>query len=338
MSGSKEKSGMDALNEAYQQILGAGEPLRDDMASDGGRGVSDSAYQEDYANEEGQGVDPREDDTDVVDDDYVPDSADDEGDDDADGDDGKDDEQYSEDEFEEIPDRLVRAGRSANLSDDAIVELAEKRPEALEAIARIFESQARAPKNEPPRTDPEEGKDVAKFQPIKLDFDDDDIEEMGPKAMKIIQDLTKTVNALGEQVNIHGQNIGAVKQQSEQEQVRMIDRHFDSLSKEIPELGNSGNLTEEQKQNRIFAFHVARAATHSYGVNSIEQALAMGAKALTAQKSKSRAKQEIRDDLEKNKRRFIARGRGRQRGEGERKTVQDRAMDEINRILDSDEY
>lgn len=329
---------IDDLNKVYDEILGAGEPLVEEEGSTGaGQSPVDGAYvQDDYLDDAGDGTDPRDDvlddsDEEKTDDDDV-DVMDDEKDDDTD------------DDYIEIPQRLVDAGRQANLSDEVIEELAESRPEVLEAMARSFEAaqsatqrqrQESGDSRERDRQKPEE--DVRGFKPLKIDFDEDDIEELGPKAMGIINKLTDTVNQLGEQVNVQSQSIGNVERQGEIEKIRSIDSHFDSLSEEIQELGTSSNLTDEQKRNRVFAFNVARAAMTTYGVSDEREALTIGAKALLAQKKDSQVKEQLIRDLDRNKKRFISRGRNRQRPAPKR-SMEERALAAIDKVLDSPDY
>jgi hypothetical protein len=325
---------LDEMNSVYNEILGEGPAIEDGDAGKGA-GRSDDAYaEEDYSGESGDGIDPRDDstlnddddtNTDDDDNDYL--GTDDDGD--TDDDDGTDD-----DGTEEIDERWVKAGRVANLGDDAIAELAESRPEALEALARAQE--AAAVRQKPNATQDADETDDTKdggFKPLEFKFDEDDEEEMGSKALKVIRSLEAKVNELGGRLQDQQEGLGNIHRQSQSEKVRQIDLHFDKLAKEIPELGKTGSLTDKQKQNRIFAFKSASNAMQVYGDLSDEDALTMGARALLGTKTKNQAKNDLIRDLDRNKKRFTARGHSRQRP-SKRKSVEERAMEALNRKLD----
>ena len=330
------KDAMSELNKVYTEILGAGPEIQDDSSGSGARRDVDGAYvDEDYSDDAGDGKDPREDDLNEEDEDLVGDTGSDDDNDDIE-DDGV--EKDDDDGYEAIPDRLVQAGRQANLSDDAIVELSESRPEVLEALARAQEAAVQRTQQANQSHKAQEDKDSTQnrgdgFEPIKLEFTDDDEDEMGPRAMKLIKTLADQVNKLGGQVNEQNNSLNSVQQQTENERIRQIDSYFDKLSDEIPDLGKTGSLTERQKQSRVFAFKTARNAMESFGIRDDEEALAMGAKALKGQKSDAQVKRRLIEDLDKNKKRFTARGHSRKRPDS-KMTVEQRAMAAINRVLD----
>jgi hypothetical protein len=332
------KNTMESLNKVYDEILGAGPEIQDESAEKATGHAVDGAYvDEDYSDDAGDGTDPRvpaDEDEDTED--FVGAGSDE--DDDLDGSDDIEEKDDDADEYEEIPDRLIQAGREANLSDDAIVELAESRPEALEALARAQEAAA-AVRQTQTRPDtaqedvPQKPQTGAAFEPLKLELSEDDEEEMGSRAVKLIKTLADQVNRLGSQVNEHNANLSSVQQQTQSERIRQIDSFFDTLSDDIPDLGKTGSLTQRQKQNRIFAFKSARNAMEAYGIQNDEEALAIGAKALKGQTTEAQVKERLIKDLDRNKKRFTSRGFSRKRSD-KRKSVEERAMDAINRVLD----
>jgi ssDNA-specific exonuclease RecJ len=152
----------------------------------------------------------------------------------------------------------------------------------------------------------------------------------------MIKQLTDTVNNLGGKLEQQESSLGNVQKQTEIDRVRQIDTHFDTLSDKVPELGKTASLSQKEIQNRIFVVNTAKEAMRVYGVSD-KEALTMGVKALTGQKSEASVKNKLVRELDKNKKRFTARGRSRNRPDKKRST-QDRAMEQINAILDSDEY
>ena len=321
---------MDKLNEVYDKVLGIGpaiEEVEDAGAAPAGKG--DAAYsQEDYGDATEDGTDPRDASTEIEDEEPV---------------DTEDEEFESEDvedeEYEDIPPRLVEAGRAANLSERDIIELSETHPEALEALARAQEVQQVAP---PPRQksaqkETTQEAPAGSFEPLKLDFDDDDMDELGERSIKIINTLVDKVNSLGAQVAEQGQATKGVLEQGVQDKIRAIDDTFDTMVGDIPALGNTATLNADQRANRVFAFNAARAAMGAYGDMSLEQALTIGANALRGQQTDTQVKAKIIAGLNKNKKRFIARGHGQRKATPHR-TVEERSIEAINRVLDDPKY
>jgi hypothetical protein len=330
----KENS-MDKLNAVYNSILGGGEPLtaEDDARS---AGLGDEAYlQEDYSDDEGSGQDPRdestlknEDETEL--DDETVDAQD------AEKEAGTDD---SEEE-ELIPDHLVAAGRAARLDDKTIIELAETRPEILEALAAAQESARRAviPQTQDKAKDTEKKEDALDPIPDDLGMDDEDYDDLSPKVKNTLKQLADRVNKLTETVTQQSQGIGQIQQKAQQEAIRKVDEFFDKQTKELPQLGVSAKLTQEQADARLYAFRIARGAQQAFGGTlSDEDALMIGVNALKGQMKDSQLKAKLVSDLNKNKKRFTSRYRGRA-GNETKLTAEERAMSEINRILDDPNY
>ena len=333
---------MEELNAKYDEILGTGEPLKDEGGSEESMTEKDSAYgQEDYMDDAGDGTDPREEDDDDLgfeDEDELTGAGSDEDDDKAGG---KDDDAGADDVAkEEIPQRLVDAARISGMSDDEIIELSEEHPVALEAIARAQEARrsigTQQKTVQKDASQQETDKTSSGFKPLELDLTSEDEEEMGSKAVSMIKQLTETVNNLGGKLEQQESSLGRVEQETQSERVRQIDNHFDTVADKVPELGKTVSLTEEQKLNRIFVVNTAQQAMRVYGLSD-KDALAMGVNALKGQKSEAKVKNDLVRDLDKNKKRFTARPRTRNKAEGKRST-KDRALEAIDSILDSDDY
>jgi hypothetical protein len=319
---------MDKLNEVYNQVLGEGPAIEEQEAGAPPVGTQDGAYsQEDYGDDAEDGTDPRDPST-MQEAEELQDT------------DEYEEEEVDDDEYEEIPVRLVEAGRAANLSERDIIELSETHPEALEALARAQEKPTPSPA--PPQQNvrqedqtqepPAEG-----FEPLKLDFTEDDRDELGERSMSIINKLVDKVNTLGSKVAEQSNVTQGIQEQSVQAKIQAVDNTFDGLAEEIPALGSASNLTEDQRANRIFAFGAAREAMRAYGNLTMEQALTIGANALRGQQTDTQVKAKIISDLNKNKKRFINRGRG-QRKAKPRKSVEERALEAINGVLDDPKY
>jgi hypothetical protein len=322
---------MNELNAVYEEVLGTGPELQDEPGAPPA-GAQDGAYsQEDYSDDAEDGTDPRDTSTQVEEEvrDYIEDEEPFEA------------EEVDDEEYEEIDPRLVEAGRNANLSERDIIELSESHPEALEALARAQEqafvkpqqSQPQNAKQEAPVQEPP----VEGFEPLKLDFTEDDRDEMGERSINIINTLVDKVNQLSSKVASQEETTQTIQQQTDADRIRAIDEQFDSMAEEIPGLGHSDSLTAEQKANRRFAFGAAREAMNTYGAMSIEKALVIGANSLRGQMTDAQVKAKLVSDLNKNKKRFIARGRG-QRKTNPRKSVDERALEAIGKVLDDPKY
>jgi hypothetical protein len=318
------------LNEVYDEVLGKGPAIEDLSAEAPPTGLPDGAYgQEDYSDDAEDGTDPRDPSTELSEEEEDLLGADDEF----------EDEEVDDDEYEDIPERLVEAGRTANLSERDIIELSETHPEALEALARSQEAAAvipRAPQQSVAKETPADETPAEGFQPLKLDLTEDDREELGERSVTIIDSLVKKVNELGSKVQETGQATAEIRQQTTEERNRGIDDVFDKMSDDIPGLGKlSSGLSDEEKANRIFAAKTAHAAMQAYGNLTLEQALTKGASALRGDETKVKAK--LVADLNRNKKRFISRGRGQKRGTP-RKSVDERAVEAISNVLDDPKY
>lgn len=340
----KDSGGQDKLNAIYDSVLGKGEPV----GSAGRITGSDGAYdQEDYSDDAGGGEDPRDEQAKNSED--LEHNEDDAGmDDELDAaEEAKSDESSDDDDTveEEIPMRLVEAGRRANLADDVIVELAETKPHVLEALARSQEEALRISGRN--RTDEVEdaalqgGKKSEKsLGKIELNLDEEDEFDFSPKAKKVIEELVGRVNALTGIIETHDESFERFQKQSQAEGSRRIDEFFDRVSKDVPLLGTSKALTKEQKDARLFAYRVAIGTQQAYnGQIGDEEALAIGVNALKGQLTEQQVKAKIVSDLDRNKKRFMARPKGRRQStDGRHKSIEERSLAAIDKVLNDPKY
>lgn len=324
---------MDKLNEVYNEVLGEGPALEEDPAGAPPSGRADGAYgQEDYSDDADDGTDPRDASTELE-------SG--EGGDITEEEELDTEKEPDDEEFEDIPERLLEAGRIANIAERDIIELSETHPEVLEALARSQEVTSKVA-IETVKSAKEEvaGKKTSDgFEPVTLDLSDEEKEDFGEGALKVIGTLVGKVNELGQQVSSQQQTTQVIAAQSEQEQVRQIDTFFDSVAKDIPTLGKSDSLTAEQKQQRQYAFKIARGSMQAFGNTlTVQEALAIGVNALRGQMSNTQVKAKIVSELAGNKKRFTMRGSSRKRTGSSKKSVEERSLEQINRVLDDPKY
>lgn len=335
----KEEKGLD---EVYNEILGEGDSVEDKSGSVAG---GDPAYMdEDYSDDAGDGEDPRDKTTEKDAEDKDVETDENPESDDTDESEDYDDQDDDDEDEELIPEHLVEAGRNASLSDDLIVELAESQPHVLEALAKTQE-EARKAAAAAAKLEGAEQKDgldkpekkANSIEKLEVDFGEDD--EFSPTAKKAVQSLVDQVNSLTEKLNTHDQSFGEIQQQRQAEGTRRIDAYFDSVAEEIPALGKAETLNQEQTEARLFAFRVARGAQQTMEGLSDEDALAIGVNALKGQFTEQQVRTKVVADLNKQKKRFTARPKGRRQVSGKKgKSVEDRALGAINKILDDPAY
>lgn len=254
----------------------------------------------------------------------------------------EDSDETDEDEGEEeyIEPRLVQAGRRAHLSDEEIVYLAENQPGALEALARQADqlSEAYSQLGRLHRPDSEEKKEEtrkATLRKLQLDnmlVENPELASVGKEVQDVFNALLDKVSEMEEKVNGHEQNMGRLEQQRQAENTHRIDAFFDRHTKQIPQLGRTDNLTPEQVQARLYAHRVALGVQQVSDISD-EDALRIGLNALRGQYTDQQIKSKIKRDLEKNRRRFTGRGRGRRRSSARRPNV-DPAFEAMNKKLD----
>lgn len=341
------------LEKVYDDTLGL---------DSGGAFKQDPAYAPDDDDDDDLIDDDQEDDDqDDVDDDDD-DNADDDGgeDDDADpdkddagaddGQDGDDEKGGSDDEYVRIDPRLVQAGRRSHLDDQTIVQLAEEAPHVLEALANqadlLSEAHAKLGRQADPSDrkgddDRKQAERKAALQKLKLDtalLDNPDLVGIAKPIQDMVNSLVDKVVEMETKVSSHDQHMSRFEQERVQETSRRIDAFFDQFSKDVPVLGNSSQLNQEAIDARMLAHKVAMGVQMaSEGQLSDEEALKIGIQTVKGQTTERQVKERLVRDLQKNRKRFTGRGRGRRQ---DRRTPrgEDRAFEALNAALDKIEH
>jgi len=319
----ENKEAMEALNKKYDEIMGPG-----------GKPAVDEAYlPESEEDLEEDFVDPREESKEKVDDKVVKESD-------------KESEEASEaaakeDEYEDIPDHLIEAGRAHGFTDETIIGLAENQPEVLEALAGTYQNyQAavaqREEKPQEPEKKVEEAKAPEKLEHITLG----DVSDFEPAAQETLKTFATTQNKLIDQLNMANEKLNTVDKQAaetqrgrQQDFDRRIDNFFDQV-KDIPQFGNTASLTPAQIKARQEAYGMADVFARSGG--TLEENLSKATKAYkglydTGESSETT----LRRKLDKNKKRFSARPGG-QKTKPKFKSEEDKVMhvmDEASREI-----
>lgn len=302
------------LSQTYSKIFQGGTA---EKPAKSGSKQRDTAYEEpDYSGEGSDGVDPRDPSTFKEEDDKTekpqpePENEDLETEPEGEGEDDK----TKEDDFEEIPERLVAAGRRRGYSDEKIVKLAEDSPEVLEDLADLMEmatiGQDFKPSAEPQTKPEEKAEEVKQVEKIHLDTD---LIEAGDDVKSVIKKLESGYNSMVDRVNelqgktkAHDESLESFTTRQQQDYVRQVDTYFDQASKDYPELGKSGQLSADQVEFRQ-KVHDDAVALAASGNRSMGEAFEFVLNSYKGQQGEKHTKERLRKDLETRKKQHTAR-------------------------------
>lgn len=292
--------------------------FKSDAEGTGYKQSVDKAYEQpDYGATGEEAVDPRDPSTFTDDDNEAADDVDNE---DIVDDEGPDNETESEepdyendDEYEEIPDRLVSAGRRRGYSDDKIMKLAEDAPEVLEDLADLQEMVSDVgTEMPPPPTDQEKKEAPEKPEDVEKIHIETELIEAGDDVKNVIKKLQDGYNSMVDQVNNlqgkqteHDKSLNSFTQQQTEDYVRRVDSFFDQAAKDFPELGDSKELSVENMEFRQKVHDDAFALTQNG--RPFGEALEFVLNAHKGQKSEQEVKKSVAKDLNRRKKSFTAR-------------------------------
>lgn len=282
---------------------------------EGLKGLDEEVIEEDSQQEDSEGEEP-EDELDLG-------SDDEESEEEPEGDEEELEEKpESEDdgeEYEPIPDDQVTAARMLGLSDEQIVSLAEENPSVLERMAWNYqrdklEQDKRVP--EKPEPKPEKPK------PELLEHVEMDLNDMDPDMSKVVSQMLSAHNKLIDKHNDLLKNQSRVDEISEQLESkstedfnRSIDRMFDDLSENLPEVGNSRAMDAENAKLRQELFGMASILQNTRGLelqDAIEEAGFMWKMSQTdLDQLEEKVTKELKKKLNKNKKRMTPRPGGK---------------------------
>jgi len=333
---------LEKLDAVYDEILGkTGESIATaEPEPDKGPAPKDNAYDPpDYSGEEAgddDGVDPRDPST------FPKDKG--EPDEDDSGEEPEGSEEETE-EYDDIPDELVAAGRLAGFTDEEIIDLDADNPAVLEALAKAYKQADGPPaaKEAPQEPAQKPGKEPdPEPESLELEFDlpglDDELSRVAGPVQEAFGKLVNRLSDLESRMGETQNTMASVEKSRQADGIRQIDTFFDSAAKQTPELGNSENLTDSQKEARIHAWRIAKAVSNdSAGEMSIEEALKVGVNALRGQISETKIKARLVSDLNKRKSKFSPRPRGSRRSP-KPKTEEERGIAAIDEVLDDPKY
>ena len=186
----------------------------------------------------------------------------------------------SDEEYEDIPDELVAAGRQAGYSDEEIIDLDKDNPAVLEALARAHKAKGPEPeaKAKPePKPEPDKKPDP-KPESLELKFDlpglDDELSQVAGPVQEAFNKLLSRVSQLESGLGETQDSMAGVEKGREAEMFRQVDVFFDNQAEQLPELGNSSKFDQDAVDARMYAWNIANdLMTGSQGKIELKEAL-----------------------------------------------------------------
>ena len=223
---------------------------------------------------------------------------------------------------EPIPQEQVDIARKLGYADEDIIELAEKHPERLENMVKMYQTPKPVPQAEQKvvvREGPKKEK-VERLAPLSIEG----LDELEPETAAVVKSLLKTNNSLIERLNKQqdaleslGEQTGALGERDKIDKVQKIDSFFDEASEHLPELGKIGSLTNEQAQTRIEIYGLATVLANSRGLSerkALEEATYLyGLSKVDIDKLSIQAEERVKEKLNKQKKRMSPRPGGKKR-------------------------
>jgi len=252
----------------------------------------------------------------------------------------EDSEESSEDEYE-IPDDQTDAARLLGLTDEQIVKLAEDNPDVLKKMAANYkrDSLEEPVKSEEPKTEPVEKKEPELEKHMEMDFDDMD-PDMAKVMSKIVSAHNRLIDKHNEEVkkNVRIDELSeAIKARDIQDFNNSVDKMFDGLSDNMPEIGNSRELDVETTKLRQELFGIANVIQKTRGLSlndAIDDAAFMWKMAQTdLDELEKKVSSKLKVKLIKNKKRMTSRPGGK-KTEQKFETSRDAAKDELSKGME----
>jgi hypothetical protein len=179
------------------------------------------------------------------------------------------------------------------LSQETIDSIVKESPELLSSIKEEIENEKQQSKpvvekqNAPKST----------FKEIKVNLDPDLV---GADVKSAIDSIVSRINEQGKSLESETQRLQQERESSFQQK---IDGHFDRFSKQIPQLGNSSNMSEGQYKTRLELFRHAMVTSEIRGI-PIEKAIETEINKFKNQDGEKVAAQRLVDKLNGQKKHF----------------------------------
>lgn len=184
------------------------------------------------------------------------------------------------------------------LGEDTIKQIVKESPELLESIKEEIKNPT-PDNNSDEITKLRENKVTPKsnFKEIKVNLDPDLV---GADVKSAIDSIVAQINQQGKTLESETQKLQVERDNAFQSR---IDSHFDKFSKQVPDLGYSSTLTENQYKSRIKLFRHAMVTSEIDNV-PIEKAIEIEVNKHRNQDSEQVASQKLIDKLNRQKKHF----------------------------------
>jgi hypothetical protein len=178
------------------------------------------------------------------------------------------------------------------LSQETIDKIAKESPDLLSSIKEEIENEKK-----PKQEKKEQSVQKSTYKEIKVDLDPDLV---GADVKKAIDNIVSRINEQGKSLESETERL---KQERESAFQQKIDGNFDRYSKQVPALGNSSTMTENQYKTRIELFRHAGITAEIRGI-SIEKAIEIEVNKFKNQDGEKVAQQRIIDKLNGQRKHF----------------------------------
>lgn len=232
-----------------------------------------------------------------------------------------------EEETEPIPQDQVDIARSLGFKDDDIVKMANDSPERLEKMVELYSKPAPLPKTEEKvERQKEEIKETPQLKHLKLD----DLGDLDPDTAKAVSAILQAHNESIDSRNDLVKELDGLKKHNEttaQGEIRneneRVDRYFDSVMDDVPELGTSNSLTDEQKNTRLEVYGLAAVLRQSRNLGesaALEEATYLySLSKMDLETLEKEAEQRVKEKITKQKKRMSPRPSGKKTKDKEEK-------------------
>jgi hypothetical protein len=205
------------------------------------------------------------------------------------------DEQQTQTDTTDIDPEVMEIFNDYGLSQATIESIVKESPDLLTSIKEEIENEKQESK--PVKKEVSQSAPKSNFKEIKVKLDPDIV---GADVKSAIDSIVARINEQGKSLESETQRLQQERENSFQSK---IDGVFDRFSKQLPDIGNSSNMTEKQYKTRIELFRHAGITSEVRGI-SIEKAIEIEVNKYKNQDGERVASQRLLDKLKGQKKHF----------------------------------
>jgi hypothetical protein len=205
------------------------------------------------------------------------------------------DEQQTQPDTTDIDPEVMEIFNDYGLSPATIDAIVKESPDLLTSIKEEIENEKQESK--PVKKEVSQSTPKNNFKEIKVKLDPDIV---GADVKVAIDSIVARINEQGKSLESETQRLQQERESSFQSK---IDGVFDRFSKQLPDIGNSSNMTERQYKTRIELFRHAGITSEVRGI-SLEKAIEIEVNKYKNQDGERVAAQKLIDKLKGQKKHF----------------------------------